>query len=137
MLAWVSMSSGGIRCGGGGARVDVAVAAKSVAVMLIRQSRAPSGSRAPVRSGCPAESETMILCRSRKMVQLASHSFPRLSKLFLNCGIMWPDRAWAVGMQGRSSCAAAMEVQRSPVAVWVVVGGACGFVLSSGAEGMK
>ena len=70
-------------------------------------------------------------------VQSASQSLPRLSKLFVKPGMMWPLRASSVGIAGMARTAAPVEVLISPVAVFIVVFGALTFMLRSGACGVK
>ena len=65
------------------------------------------------------------------------HSFPRLSKLLVKPGMMWPVRARNDGMVGIARTAAPKEVLVSPVTVGIVVLGVLILMLSSGAVGMK
>ncbi len=64
-------------------------------------------------------------------------SFPRLSKLLVKPGMMWPLRASSVGIAGMARTAAPVEDIISPVAVLIDVLGALTLMLSSGACGVK
>ena len=105
--------------------------------MIARQRRAPVGSRMAVRMVLPCGSLTRRRCLSTVAVQSASHNFPRLMRLLVNSGMMWPVRAWRVGMVGMASWAAAVEEWALPVAVRMVMGGAAGLMLRSGASEVK
>ena len=74
---------------------------------------------------------------SRYAEQSSSHSIPRLSKLLVKPGMIWPVRARRDGIVGMARTAAPTEVFVSPVAVRSVVVGAWGLMLSSGALGVK
>ena len=103
----------------------------------MRQSRGPVGSRAPVRMWLPELSRIVMFCLSINAVQPASHNLPRLIRLFVNPGTMWPVRAATLGKVGSANCAEAMEVFASPVAVRMVVRGAKRLRWRRGAESMK
>ena len=105
--------------------------------MSTRHSRAPVCSRVPCMIGVPSLLLTMSLCLSRYAVQSASHSFPRLRRLLVKPGMMWPVRAAAVGMSGNASCPVVVDVRCSPVAVRIVVRGASQLMHRSGAPIMK
>ena len=77
------------------------------------------------------------LCLSNSAMQSASHNFPMLMRLFVKPGMMWPNRAAIVGMEGMGNCAEAMEVCFLPVAVKIIVDGATAFLLTTGAAVVK
>lgn len=105
--------------------------------MFTRHKRAPDCSRSPCRILFPCLSRTSSLCLSRCAEQSSSHSFPRLSKLLVKPGMMWPVLARNVGMEGIARTAVPSDVLVSPVAVRIVVFGALGLMLRSGAVGVK
>ncbi len=70
-------------------------------------------------------------------MQPESHSWPRLSRLLVNDGMMWPKLACAAGKVGRARRAEATEVCISLAAVLIVVGGAVVSRWVMGAVGMK
>lgn len=70
-------------------------------------------------------------------MQPESHSWPRLSRLLVKAGMMWPKLACVEGNEGRARRAEAVEVWRAPVAVRIVVGGAAVLRWVTGADGMK
>lgn len=70
-------------------------------------------------------------------MQSASHSLPRLIRLLVKPGMMWPVRAARVGIDGMARTAVAVDDLASPVAVRMVVDGAAVFTWSSGAPGVK
>ena len=122
-------SSGGMSVGG--------VALDDGGVMSTRQSRAPSESRLPVRMVVPAALRIRSPCLSKCAVQPSSQSWPRLRRLLVNPGMIWPWRAVLLGRVGRASCADAVEVCWAPVAVRMVVDGAWVLRLMTGAVGIK
>ena len=79
----------------------------------------------------------MTLVLSRMAVQFASHNRPRLIRLLVEPGMMWPRRASGVGIVGNGRSAVADELIRWPVAVLIVVRWPVGLMLSTGAVGMK
>ena len=85
----------------------------------------------PMSIVAPVESWTVRRFLSNIAVQSALHSFPMLIRLFLKPGIMCPNCDALVGRAGIASCAVAIKVCCSPVAVRIVVWGVNGFVLMS------
>ena len=123
--------------GSGGIRVGVGVGVVSDGVISTRQRRAPPVSRVPWMMGVPVGSLMTRWLASKWAVQPESHSWPRLSRLLVNDGMMWPKLACVVGKVGRARRAEAMEVCTSPAAVRIVVGGAVVSRWVTGAVGMK
>ncbi len=105
--------------------------------MLTLHNRAPVSSRSPCKTLFPFLSCTSSLCLSIVAVQSASQSLPRLSKLFVKPGMMWPLRASSFGIAGMARTAAPVEVLISPVEVLIVVLGALTLMLRSDASGVK
>ena len=105
--------------------------------MLTRQRRAPVCSRSLCKILFPCLSWTSRMFLSRYAEQSSSHSFPRLSKLLVKPGMMWPVRARSDGMVGIARTAAPTDVLVSPVAVRIVVLGAWVLMLMSGAVVVK
>ena len=78
--------------------------------MSTLQRRGPLGSRAPCSILSPSLLCTSSLFLSMYAVQSASQSLPKLSRLVVNPGIMWPVRARSVGIPGIASTATPVEV---------------------------
>ena len=74
-----------------------------VGEMSICHRRAPVCSRWPVRIWLPFLSRTTRWCLLKCAVQSASHSFPRLIRLCLKFGRMYPVRVAVVGSDGMAS----------------------------------
>ena len=121
----------------GGVFVGVDVGAGVGGAMLTRQRRAPDVSRSPCKILVPCLSWTSSMFLSRYAEQSSSHSFPRLSKLLVKPGMIWPVRARRDGMVGMARTAAPKDVLVSPVAVRIVVLGAWTLMLRSGAVVVK
>ena len=117
--------------------MGVDVAAGVGGAMLTRQRRAPDVSRSPCKILVPCLSWTSSMFLSRYAEQSSSHNFPRLSKLLVKPGMIWPVRARRDGMVGMARTAAPKDVLVSPVAVRIVVLGAWTLMLRSGAVVVK
>ncbi len=102
-----------------------------------RHNLAPSDSRVPRRIGRPSASLISTDCLVKVAVQPSSQSWPMLTRLLVNPGMMCPLRAASEGKVGMLSCAAAMEVMHWPVAVLMVMGGALLVTSVMHACGMK
>ena len=70
---------------------------------------------------CPALSQTNKLCLLRDALQPLLQSLPRLMRLLLKPGMMWPVYAAAGKCSGRAKQAEAVEVFVLLVAVQIVV----------------
>ena len=106
-------------------------------VMFTCHKRDPCSSCIPCKIGSPCLFLMVRLCSLSSAVQSTSHNFPMLMRLFVKPGMMWPNRAVIVGMEGMGNCAEAMEVSFLPVAVRIVVDGATAFLLTTGAAAVK
>lgn len=109
----------------------------SVGAILTRHKRAPVCSRSPWSILFPFLSCTSRMRLSKYAVQSSSQSLPRLRRLLVKPGMMWPVRAVSDCMAGMASTAAPADVVVSPVAVLIVVLGALTLMLMRGAVGMK
>ena len=114
-----------------GAFVGVVVG-DCVGVSYVRHNRAPACSRSPCKILVPCLLQTSSLCLLIYAVQLASQSLPRLSRLLVKPGIMWPVHA-ACGMVGMVRAGVPVNVFASLVAVRIVVVGASVLMFRSGA----
>ena len=65
---------------------------------------------------------TVNVCLSMMAVQPLSHSLPRLTKLLVKPGMMWPVQASGGRLPGKLNHAEAVDVFSSPVAVRMVAG---------------
>ena len=133
----ITGGGGMMSTGSGGIRVGPGVVMVSDGEIFTRQRRAPPFSRAPRMIGVPAGSLMIRWLASKWAVQPESHSWPRLSRLLVKVGMMWPTLACVVGKVGRARRADAEEVCDSPAAVRIVVGGAVVSRWVTGADGMK
>ena len=66
-------------------------------------------------------------------MQLASHNYPKLRRLLVEVGMMWPFHAAGIGRVGRAARAKAVEVRVWPVVVRIETMEAAGFVAVTGA----
>ena len=71
------------------------------------------------------------------MQSASSQSLPKLKRLFVKPDMSWPSCTLVVGMVGSTKRAVAVDVHVLLVAVCIVVGGAAGLWLVTGAVVMK
>lgn len=127
-----ALGSGSVFCGTRGS-----VFCADVGVIFTCHNRAPDVSRSPCRILVPFLSCTSSIRLSRYAVQSSSQSLPRLRRLLVKPGMMWPVRALSDCMVGMASTAAPVDVLVSPVAVQIVVLGALTLMLIMGAVVVK
>ena len=89
-----------------------------------------------MRIAQPVWSRTMRDWLSSTIVELSSHSLPKLIRLLVNPSMMYPVRAALERVDGRERRAPVVEVLHSPVAVWITVRGTV-VLAATGAAGVR